>query len=135
MVSLNLANAIGWVTAHWKVLVWCLSALLLICTVSIVFNRCGKREVKINEWDLNMINSQSEKARKEQLKQVIEENQGVIKTTDDRTELAEVNRVEREKEIDAKIAEVDKKIIEAKSQGRDVTESELKCLLIPENCK
>lgn len=135
MISLFFANVIGWLTAHWRLVAVCLGAFLLLILVVMAFRGCGKREVKIDEEQIQKINQANERERKAELQKVIEENQEVIKTVDERSNLAEVNRVERERVIDEKIKEVDKKIADAKSQGKDVTQEELKCLLIPENCR
>ncbi len=127
-MTLLLANIAGFVVAHWR---WFAVAGVVLLFVFIVVNSrgCGNGSVKIDEKTIQSINSANEKERKAELQKVIEDNQDVIKTVDERTELAGVNRVEREREIDAKIAEAEKKIQEAKSQGKDVTSAELECIL------
>jgi c-di-AMP phosphodiesterase-like protein len=135
MVSLFLANVIGWITLHWRLIAACLGAFLLLVLVVMAFKSCGKREVKIDENQIQKINSQNEKERKAELERIINDNAEVIKTTDERSNIAETNRVERERLTDEKIKEVDKKIAESKAQGRDVSQAELVCLLQPTECK
>lgn len=94
-----------------------------------------KPVLKVDQVETQRLNAADEKTRKQALQDVVEKNQDVVKTVDERTELQNVNAVEKNREIDAKVAAADKAIADAKAQGRDVTEEELSCLLIPENCK
>lgn len=93
-----------------------------------------KPVLHIDQSEVAKINAADEKTRKAELQNQIEKNQDVIKTTDGRTEIQNINAVEKNREIDAKVAEADKAVQAAKAQGHDVTEDELACLLIPENC-
>jgi hypothetical protein len=128
-MSLILANITGWIIAHWRLIAACLGAFLLLVLVVMAFKSCGKREVKIDENQIQKINQANEKERKAELEKIINDNAEIIKTTDERSNIAEINRVERERLTDEKIAEVDKKIEAAKSQGKDVTSAELECML------
>lgn len=135
MFSLFLANIVGYITLHWRTFALAVGGLILLLVIIIGFRSCGKREVKIDEEQIQKINNANEKERKKELEKIIFENSNTIKTVDERTEIVNVNVVERERELDQKIAEVDKKIAESKSQGKDVSSAELECLLVPENCK
>jgi uncharacterized membrane protein YhiD involved in acid resistance len=134
MASLFLANVIGWITLHWRLIAACLGAFLLLVLVVMAFKSCGKREVKIDENQIQKINQANEKERKAELEKIINDNAEIIKTTDERSNIAETNRIERERLTDEKIKEVDKKIVEVKAQGKDVTSAELECMLTGNLC-
>lgn len=107
----------------------------IILLISIFWLKsCFTKEIKIDQEQIQKINSQNEKERKEELKKVIEENSTVIKTVDERNEISETNINERNKVIQEKIQEADRKIQEAKKIDGNVTSSELECILIPEKC-
>lgn len=109
--------------------------VLLIIVIGVVTYKCSHRPAKIDLETVNKINNANEKERKAELQKVIEDNADVVRTVDNRSAVTEVNVVERNRAIDDKIKAVDAKIAEAKSQGRDVTQDELNCLLIPGDCK
>lgn len=134
MLTLFFANLMGWIVANWRTVL--LSGGLILFFVVIGYFACGRaKTVKIDTEAINKINTANERERKKELEKIIVENSDVVRTVDNRSEIAETNIVERERLLDEKIAEVDRKILESKSQGKDVTEQELKCLLIPENCQ
>jgi hypothetical protein len=135
MISLFLANIAGFIVAHKGIFV-VVGFVLLLLLIVIGFRSCGRSQsVKIDEETIQKVNSQNERERKKELEKIITENSEVVKTVDERTTIAETNTVERERMLDAKIAEVNQKIAEAKTQGKDVSSAELECLLVPENCK
>lgn len=110
------------------------AVLLVILLLPFLWLRgCSKPPV-IDEEKINKINSANEKERKAELQKVIEENQEVIETVDNRTTIAETNVIERNRVIDEKVKEADKAIAEAKKRGRDVTAEELECLLTGNLC-
>lgn len=134
MLSLFFANLIGSIVANWRTAL--LAVGLVLFVVVIGYFSCGRTpKVVIDQGAINKINTANERERKKELEKIIVENSDVVKTVDNRTEIAETNIVERERLLDEKIADVDKKILESKSQGKDVTSAELECLLIPENCR
>jgi hypothetical protein len=133
-MSLILANIIGFITAHWRIIAPIAGFLVLLVVIIGFARSCGKKTVKIDEAQIQKINQANEKERKAELNKIITENSDVIKTVDERTELTEVNRVEREREIDARIKEADRKIQEVKEQKGNVTSEELECILMG-NCK
>lgn len=115
---------------NWKVVV---PAIVLIVAVIFVYRACHK-PAKINLEQIEKINNANEKERKAELQKVIEDNQDVVRTVDNRAAITEINNVEKNREIDAKVKEADKKIMEAKAQGKDVTQEELQCILVPSDC-
>jgi Co/Zn/Cd efflux system component len=120
---------IWWTQWTWPLkLVSAAAVLVLLLLPFLLLRGCGGSPV-IDQEQINKINSANEKERKAELQKVIEDNQETISTVDNRTTIAETNVVERNRLIDEKIKEVDKKIAEAKHQGRDVTAQELECLL------
>jgi hypothetical protein len=132
-MPLVILNVFGWFVAHWRLLLTAVGVGVLLLTVALVWNRCKARP-KFDQVEINKINSQNKKERETELQKVIEDNSSVIKTVDERTEITNINVVERNREIDAKVKAADRAIQDAKSQGRDVTQEELECLLIPDNC-
>ena len=127
-MPLWILNIWGWVWAHKRLVLYIAAGLALLLAIVFVFRSCGKK-ASIDQEQINKINAANEKERKAELQKVIEENQEVVATVDNRTTIAETNVVERNRLIDEKIKEVDKKIAEAKQQGHDVTAEELECLL------
>lgn len=108
---------------------------LVILLIVLGLRGCGKSTPKIDEASLQKINSANKKEREQELQKVIENNADVVKTVDNRSNIAETNVVERNRLIDEKVKAADQAIVAAKQQGRDVTSEELECILIPENCK
>lgn len=115
---------------------WAVIALILIGVIAITGVVWGvvswiTPDEKIDQVSINKINASNEKERKEELRQVVEENADVVRSVDNRTTIAEVNVVERDRKIDEKVAEIDRKIMEVKTQEhRDITSAELECLLV-----
>ncbi len=134
MTLLFLANAWGFIVAHKRFFIIAVGVLLLLIII-FSFRGCGSKTVKIDEDTINRINKGNEKERKAELEKVILENSDVVKTVDERSNIAETNVIERNRLLDEKIKEVDKKIAESKANGKDVTQAELICLLQPENCQ
>lgn len=85
--------------------------------------------VKIDEEAISKINSQNRAERIKELTEVVEDNTETIKTVDNRSTLSEINVVERNAEVDAKVRKADEAIEHAKRHGRDVKKEELECLL------
>lgn len=128
--GLNTINAQK-IVKYTLIVIGVILALVLIFSIK----SCFTKEPKIDQEAIQKINSENERVRKEELKQVIEKNSDVIKTVDERTVIAETSVAERDKVINQKIAEVDKKVEEIKNTKGNVTSDELECLLVPENCK
>ena len=122
-------RAVWFVKDNWKIVLPVIVGIVLFILLITSFRSCGKKAT-IDQEQINKINSANEKERKLELQKVIEQNQEVVATVDNRTTIAETNVVERNRQIDEKIKEVDKKIIEAKAQGKDVTAEELEALLL-----
>lgn len=106
-------------------------ALIIILGFGWLFRGCGKRKaIQIDEQSLQKVNSENEKERKKELQVIVENNADTIKTVDERTEIQNINVVEKNAEIDTKIADADKKIQAAKSQTGDVTSEQLEKILL-----
>jgi len=106
-----------------------LGLILFVVIVTFIFRVCSPKPASIDQKSINKINAANETERKAELQKVIEKNADVVKTVDERNTISEINEVERNAQIHAKIAEADKKIADAKANGRDVTGPELECLL------
>lgn len=132
-VSKFIASLFGWdiskVQKAVLLAVTILAAILLFLIVVFFFRHCGPKPATIDQKSINKINAANETERKAELQKVIEQNADVVKTVDERNTIAEINEVEKQAQIHAKIAEADKKIADAKANGRDVTGPELECLL------
>lgn len=135
---LAMFTTIGWffkrvfwfVKDNWKIV---LPIVAVIVIVLFLFSKCGSKPPTIDLEKVDKINRANETERKKELQAIIEENQEVIRTVDNRSAMTDVHVAERNREIDAKIKEADKAIIEAKKNGRDVTQEELECILVG-NC-
>lgn len=117
-----------------RIIIGVVALVLLIVLIGSV-RSCLRPKPKIDLERIERINKANETERRKEIEKVVLENLETTRTVDERTTLAEQNAVERDRVIDEKIAEVDKKIAEAKRDGKDVTSEQLECLLVPENCK
>jgi|GEM_PF-6042082 len=124
----------SFVARHWKVLAGGLLAVVLVCVFLLMFCR-SRPKPQIDAVTIQKINTANESERKKELQKVIEDNSAVISTVDNRTTIAETNVIERNRLIDERVKDADRKIAEAKAVGRDVTSEELECILVPDNCK
>lgn len=131
---LFLANLWGWIIAHWRLLLYIAAGVILVIGIALVFRACGKSSAKIDLETVDKINSKNEAEAKKEVREMVEDNLNVATTVDNRTTLAEANAVERDRLIEEKIKEVDKKIQEAKANGGNVTQEDLECILVPANC-
>lgn len=86
-------------------------------------------EPKIDLKTVDRINKANEVDRLKVLHETIEQNQQVIQTADNRTTIAETSVDERNKAIDAKVIEADKKIAQAQADHGNVSSEELECIL------
>jgi hypothetical protein len=131
---LILANAWGWIVANPLK-----AALYLFAFLGVVFViswfACGRGKASVSQEEINRINTANDRERKKEIESVILKNAETVTTVNEQTTIANANVVERNRLLDEKIAEVDKNIVEAKQQGRDVTQEELQCLLVPADCR
>lgn len=118
---------------------WILVSLagLIVLFIALQFRSCGKSDPVVTPEAVAKINAADEKARKEALRETVVENQTVVSTVDNRTTIANADQEQRDREIAARVEQLDKKVEEAKRQGRDVTGDDLHCWLsaAPETCK
>jgi preprotein translocase subunit SecF len=134
-----ISNLFGWdIGKVQRWVFWIVVGLILILCVSIGLwaKSCwSAHKLKVSNAQLEKINKANEKERKEELQKVVDDNADVIKTVDNRTEIVNTDVYERQRASQERIAEADKQIEAAKAQGRDVTQEELECLLVPDHCQ
>lgn len=94
----------------------------------------SRKPITVDPERLNKINTKTATEIKKEVQRVVEDNADVITTNDERSTIAEVNVVERNREVDDKVAVATQKIIEAKNNGQDITQEKLQCILVPADC-
>lgn len=132
---LIIQNIAGWLWLHKRIALYVIAAIIIGILIIVAFRSCGKKRIKIDEDAIQKINSANEAERKKELQKVIEENQDVINTVDNRSALSETNVIERNSFVDERVKAADRAIAEAKEQGQNVTSEQLQCILIPEDCQ
>lgn len=112
------------------------AGVLAVLVLALVFGikSCGKKEVKIDHEAIQKVNSENKAEARGELREIVRGNLEVVEAVNERTALSDVNTVEQARKIDEKVAEADRKVEEAKAQKGNVTQEELKCILIPSNC-
>lgn len=134
-MPLWLLNVWGWVWAHKRLVMYVLAAIALLLLIVFAYRGCKSKTAKVDLETVDKINSKNAAEAKKEVRDLVEENINVTTTVDNRTTLAEANAVERDRLIEEKIKVVNQQIAEAKNQGRDVTQEELQCLLVPSDCQ
>lgn len=122
-----------WFTATLKLKLVIVGIVLILISIIFVYQSC-KKKVEIDLESVDKINSKNEQLAKEELRKVVEENLEVIRTNDNRTIATATNIEERDRQINAAVAEAEKKVSEAKRQKGNVTQEELQCILVPADC-
>lgn len=134
-----LLSALTWIVIHvrknLKVYLYIAAGLALLLLLVIAFRSCGKSKAKVDLETVDKINSKNEAEAKKAVRKTVEENMDVATTVDNRSTLAEVNIIERERLLEEKIKVVDRQIAEARAQGQDITQEQLQCLLVPSDCQ
>ena len=129
-----LLAGLTWIVNHvrknLRVYLYIAAGLVVLLLLVFAFRSCGKKTAKVDLETVDKINSKNDAEAKKAVRQTVEENVDVATTVDNRSTLAEVNIVERDRLIEEKIKVVNQKVAEAKNQGRDVTAEELECLLV-----
>lgn len=118
---------------NWRKILIGLGITILLLGIFFIY-QSFKPQPKIDIETVNTINNANETKRIEELTKKVNDNAEIIKSNDNRTALTDLNIEERDKQIEEKVKEINLKIQEVKQQGRDVTQTELECLLIPESC-
>ena len=137
-VAKFIAGIFGWDIS--KVQRWLAIILIVLIGVAVLaFGLWAKscwtnHKLKVSQAQVDKINQANEHDRKAELQKVIDDNADAVRTVDNRTAISETNTIERNRLIDDKIKEADKKIQDAKAQGHDVTQAELECMLTG-NCQ
>lgn len=132
----NLWN-IWWNQWTWPLKLGTLAAIaILLLIVFFSFKSCFKpKSAKVDIETANKINTGNAAEVRQQVRDMVEENAEVATTVDNRTTIAETNVVERNRLIEEKVKAIDQKIAEAKSNGEDITQEKLQCLLVPSDCQ
>ena len=129
----------GWdVSKVQRYVFWSLAGVIVILCVAVglwVKSCVAKHRLKVTQQQVEKITKANEIERKAELQKVIDENTDVVKTVDNRTELTNANVWDRNHAADQRVADADKAIVAAHQQGRDVTQEELECLLVPDHCQ
>lgn len=135
-IRLFLANVWGYIVAHWRWFLYGFLAIALLLLVVFAYRGCrGSKKATIDLESVTKINNADRKERLEELEKTVIQNQDVIESASNRTALTDLDIETRRKEVQAKVDAADKKVMEAKEQGRGVTQEELQCILVPEDCK
>lgn len=121
-------NAIAFVQRHWRLFA---GGVLLLAALLFILRACNPspKPITIDEQGLSKINSQNATERRKALEETIYDNAETVKTVEGRTTIAESNVVERQREVDKRVTDAEKKIEAVKAQKGDVTASELECIL------
>jgi hypothetical protein len=133
-IGLFLANVWGFIYAHWRIVLIAVIVFLALLTGFCVY-RGIKSRATIDQTKIDALNKKNEVERKQELREIIDQNADVIKTIDERNALSDLTIEQRSAEAEKKVEEANKYIEDAKRVGRDVTQDELVCLLQPETCK
>jgi hypothetical protein len=133
-----LARLTGWDVTKAQRLVWVAVIVLALIVVAVMFNRAcnwlGRAKITTPET-VQKINDADELKRREALRDTVEAHADVVKTVDERNVISDVNVIERNRAVDAKVeaAAVEvRKIREEK--GRPATQEEVECILTGNDC-
>jgi uncharacterized protein (DUF58 family) len=133
-MPLWILNILGWIKLNpLKAALYLFAFLGLVYVVT--WFACGRSKVNVSQEQIDKINTANKQERQAELRAVVEENAEVVTAVNQNTTIAETHVAERNEAIDAKVKEADKKIEEVKKQGKDVTQEELQCLLMPTDCQ
>lgn len=121
--------AFKWIVSNWRLLAIVGGAVGLLIVFGLVMRSCNERAAKIDIKTVDKINKANETEKLKELEKTIVENQSVINTVDERNKISDLNETEKQAAIWAKVQEVNQKILDSKTQGRDVTGAELECML------
>ena len=91
MISLFFANAIGWLTHHWRLVAACFGGLFLILVIGIVFNRCGDSTPAIDEEKIQQRQDEIDKRESEKLTNTLQKSNEVLANTINSAKQAEAN--------------------------------------------
>lgn len=110
-------------------------AAAILLTVVISLRGCSSKSAKVDLDTVNKINNGNATEVRNQVREMVEDNAEVTTTVDNRTTIAETNVVERNRLLDEKVKAVEQKINQAHAEGRNVTQEELQCELVPSDCQ
>jgi preprotein translocase subunit SecF len=68
---LIIANIIGWARVHWRLLAYGVAALVLLIAVVVIYQSCGKKEVKFNQKEVTEAQNAVETHNVEKQKDVL----------------------------------------------------------------
>jgi hypothetical protein len=133
-----LARATGWDVTKAQRLVWAAVILVALVAVAAVFNRAcdwlGSARVTTPQ-EVQDINDANEAKRDQQLTATVERHADAVTTVDGRNTISDVNTVERNAAVDAKVEQIKAGIDRVhREKGRDITQEELECMLTGNDC-
>ena len=134
-----ISGLFGWdISKVQKYVILGVMGLIVVVVIAggLWFKSCRENHrLKVYQKQVEKINKADEKERKAELQKVIDDNADVITTNDQRSTIAQANEDQKQAQIYSKIQEADQRIADAKAQGRDVSQDELECILVPAHCK
>lgn len=124
----------NFIKKHWKGILL-VSAFIVVLSYVAGFSTFCSSGPKVDLETVDKINSKNEKEAHKALEEAVNKNLDVIKSADESTTLSDLDIETRQKESDKKVAELEKKVEDVQKQGRNVTQEELECMLVPEHCQ
>lgn len=123
--------------AKWGKRIFLGLVVLVALIIGLIVVKCagGDSPKVINEETLQKVKNGDRSTIQKELQDRIDSNAETVRTVDNRTTIAEVNVVERNKAADAKVKQAADAVIAARQQGRDITAEELECLLTGNLCR
>lgn len=123
--------------AKWGKRIFVGAIILAVLLVGLIIVKCSGRDSPkvINEETLSKVKNADRQTIQKEFQTIIDNNADVVRTVDNRSTVAEVNAVERNRLADDKARQAADAVIAARLQGRNVTAEELECLLTGNLCK
>jgi hypothetical protein len=130
-----------WWNIWWNQWTWPLklgTLLVFLVVIGLIIGglrSCGrKKDIKLDHETVQKVNSIDKAEVRKEIREMVEENLDVVEAVGSQTALTEVNAVERNRVIEEKITEADRKIQEVKAEKGNVTQEDLQCILVPSDC-
>lgn len=124
--------------AKWGKRIFVGLIVLAVLAIGLLYFSCIRGENKpqvIKEETLQKTKTADRQELQKEFQKVVDDNSEVVRTVDNRSTIAEVNAIERNRIADDKARQAADAVIAARIQGRDVTAEELECLLTGNLCK
>ena len=140
MFGTFLLSILSWVVLkvrqNWRFVCVAAAICVFLIAIGLIYRSCTRPvpKAQVDLKTVEAINKQNREERLKALEKTIQENADVVETVDRRSTIAAEDEASRNAAIWAKIAEVNEKVEAARLQGRDVSQEELECMLVPEHC-